>query len=266
MSNWSSQACIRTRLGSWVSEEALGLEAGGDASTGVDPAAISIGLGAAANSERVAAKAEAYLEAQRRLSDDQRRHLHEQLKSLRLSIWQQILAVLLRIAMAFIGAAIAAALAWFIWKATNSNALVMDAFAVPPDLAARGLSGPVVAAKLSDKITAMQAETSSQRPPKSYANGLADGLKLEIPETGVSLSELDRFLREKLGRDLHIGGEMVLTGNRVALTARVGSDGSATVTGTEAGMDALLQKLAEQVYRITQPYRYSVWLRAHDRI
>ena len=38
------------------------------------------------------------------------------------------------------------------------------------------------------------------------------GLKLEIPETGVSLSELDRFLREKLGHDLHIGGEMVRAG------------------------------------------------------
>jgi hypothetical protein len=58
---------------------------------------------------------------------------------------------------------------------------------------------------------------------------------------------------------------MVQTDKGVALTARVGSDGSATVTGTEADMDVLLQKLAEQVYHITQPYRYTVWLRTHDR-
>jgi tetratricopeptide (TPR) repeat protein len=31
-------------------------------------------------------------------------------------------------------------------------------------------------------------------------------------------------------------------------------------------MDPLLQKLAEQVYRITQPYRYGVWLRGQGRI
>ncbi|MBV9550208.1 MAG: hypothetical protein JO256_11105 [Alphaproteobacteria bacterium] len=161
--------------------------------------------------------------------------------------------------------ALAAGLSYLVWNAAKSNDLVIDSFQVPPDLAARGMSGPVVAAKLSDKIAAMQAQTQSARAPKSYANGLGEGLKLEIPETGVSFSELDRFLRQKLGRDQHIGGEMVQSSKGVDLTARVGSDGSATVTGSEAGMDELLQKLAEQVYLITQPYRYGVWLQNHGR-
>ena len=173
--------------------------------------------------------------------------------------------VLLRIATAAIGITIAAGLGYMIWDAANSNDLVIDAFAVPPDLAARGLSGPVVAAKLSDKIAAMQAQTVSQRAPKSYANGISDGLKLDIPETGVSLAELDRFLRAKLGHDLHIGGEIVETAKGIALTARVGTDGSPTVTGAEADMDAMLQRLAEQVYRTTQPYRYTVWLEIQRR-
>jgi tetratricopeptide (TPR) repeat protein len=211
-------------------------------------------------------RADAFLKDQQALIGAQLHHLHEQLKQIHLDVWEKRLGVLLRVATAFIGVAIAAAMAWLIWNAANSNDLVIDSFAVPPDLAAQGLSGPVVAAKLSDKIAAMQAETVSARPPKSYANGLPDGLKLEIPETGVSLSELDRFLREKLGHDLHIGGEMVRANTGVALTARVGSDGSATVTGAEADMDALLQKLAEQVYRITQPFRYGIWLRSQGRI
>ena len=134
--------------------------------------------------------------------------------------------------------AVVAAVAYLVWNAANSNDLVIDAFAAPPDFAARGLSGPVVAAKLSDRIAAMQAQTRSARAPKSYANGLSDGLKLEIPETGVSLSELDRFLREKLGHDQHIGGEMVETAKGIALTARVGTDGSPTVTGAEGKEDA----------------------------
>jgi tetratricopeptide (TPR) repeat protein len=219
-----------------------------------DPAAVSLALAGASREE-----ADAFLR-------DQRHHLHEQLKQIHLDVWEKRLGVLLRVATAFIGVAIAAALGWLVWNAASSNDLVIDSFAVPPDLAAQGLSGPVVAAKLSDKIAAMQAETTSTRPPRSYANGLPDGLKLEIPETGVSLSELDRFLREKLGHDLHIGGEMVRADKGVALTARVGSDGSATVTGAEADMDALLQKLAEQIYRITQPYRYANWLRGQGRI
>jgi tetratricopeptide (TPR) repeat protein len=237
-----------------------GPEAGSEASPGVDPAAIALALAGASRE-----KADAFLDDQRALIAEQHHHLREQFKQLRLGIWQLRLGVLLRIATAFIGVAIAAALGWLIWNAASSSDLVIGSFAVPPDLAARGLSGPVVAAKLLDKIATMQAETVSQRPSKSYANGLPDGLKLEIPETRVSLSELDRFLREKLGHDLHIGGEMVQTDKGVALTARVGSNGSATVAGTESDMDALLQKLAEQVYRITQPFRYGIWLRGQGR-
>jgi len=174
--------------------------------------------------------------------------------------------VLLRLATALVGVAIAGAMTWLVWNAANSNDLVIDAFAVPPDLAARGLSGPVVAAKLLDKIATMQAQTASSRRFRRFGNDVAEGLKLEIPQTGVSLSELDRFLREKLGHVVHIRGEMVRTDKGVALTARVGSDGSATVEGAEADTDAQLEKLAENVYRMTQPFRYGVWLRDHGRV
>src|SRR5262249_54755529 len=151
---------------------------------GVDPTAVALALGGASRE-----KADAFLDRQNALIDDQRHHLHEQLNQIHLDVWEKRLGVLLRVATAFIGVAIGAAMAWLVWNAANSNDLVIDSFAVPPELAAQGLSGPVVAAKLSDKIGAMQAETTSVRPPKSYANGLPDGLKLEIPETGVSLSE-----------------------------------------------------------------------------
>ena len=56
---------------------------------------------------------------------------------------------------------------------------------------------------------------------------------------------------------------MIQTDTGVSLTARVGSNGSATVAGAQADTDALLQKLAEQVYRITQPFRYGGWARQH---
>jgi tetratricopeptide (TPR) repeat protein len=255
-----------------VAEEAEGLDTGAPASAaGVDPAALALGLAGADRD-----KANAYLDDQRALVADQRKLVQLQAKELahelKLRHWSlqlrhasAILKLALEVSAAVVGVAIAAALAWLVWNAANSNDLVIDAFAVPPDLAARGLSGPVVAAKLSDRIAAMQAQTRSARAPKSYANGLSDGLKLEIPETGVSLSELDRFLREKLGHDQHIGGEMVEISKGIALTARVGTDGSPTVTGAEADMDAMLQRLAEQVYRTTQPYRYAVWLQIQNR-
>jgi tetratricopeptide (TPR) repeat protein len=58
---------------------------------------------------------------------------------------------------------------------------------------------------------------------------------------------------------------MVETDQGISLTARVGSDGSATVAGAQADTDSLLLKLAEQIYRITQPYRYAIWLQGHGR-
>jgi tetratricopeptide (TPR) repeat protein len=233
----------------------------------VEPVAVALALGGASQAQADAflKKQEAFIDDQRKIIAKQSHHLDEQFKQLRLNIWEKYLGVLLRIATAFIGVAIATAMAWLVWNAAKSNDLVIDAFAVPPDLAARGLSGPVVAAKLSDKIATMQAETLSQQPARSYSNSLAEEPKLEIPETGVSLSELDRFLREKLGHDVHIGGEMVQSDNGVVLTARVGGNSSVTVSGVEADTNALLQKLAEQVYRITQPYRYGVWAWTHGR-
>ncbi|HWU54953.1 MAG TPA: hypothetical protein VN175_05580 [Rhizomicrobium sp.] len=232
--------------------------------------AIDLAMEEARNDPSLREDVAAFLRDQRSLIDVQKHHLQQQfgpqMHQLYLGLWEKRLGVLLRIATAFIGVAVAAGAAWMIWNAAHSNDLVIDAFEVPQDIADRGLSGPVLAAKLSDKVAAMQAQTISQRAPKSYANGVSEGLKLAIPETGVSLSELDRFLREKLGHDLHIGGEMVVSEKGVALTARVGGDGSATVNGAQADLDSLLQKLAEQVYRITQPYRFAVWLLSQDRI
>jgi tetratricopeptide (TPR) repeat protein len=251
-----------------MAEDTEGADAQPSGAPDTSALAIDLALTEARSDSGLRDDVAAFLRDQRGLMDIQKHHLQQQfgpqMRQLHLGVWEKRMGLLLRIATAFVGVVVAAALAFLVWNAASSNDLVIDAFAVPPDLAARGLSGPVVAAKLSDRIAAMQAETVSSRPAKTYA-GLSDGLKLEIPETGISLSELDRFLREQLGHDLHIGGEMVQTDKGVAVTARVGAD-SATVAGGQSDIDNLLQALAEQVYRKTQPYRYALWLEGHGRL
>jgi hypothetical protein len=64
---------------------------------------------------------------------------------------------------------------------------------------------------LQDRLVAMEARTGSSRSPRSYNDWGAHGIKLEIPETGVSLTELDDFLRAKLGNDIRVSGEIVRT-------------------------------------------------------
>jgi tetratricopeptide (TPR) repeat protein len=236
-----------------------GIEAAGIAA---DPAAIGLAMGSASRN-----KADRFLEEQTALAMDQRHHLHEQFKHLHLSVWEKRLGVLLRFATAFVGIAVAASITFLVWDAWHSNNLLIEPFTVPPDLAARGLTGQVVASRLLDRLVAMQAQTSSQRAPRTFVNSWDErGIKLEIPESGVSFSELDQFMRDKLGRDVHVTGDVVRTGTGLLLTARAGVSGSDSVSGDETDLDALVQRLSESVYRLTQPYRFGVYLETHDRL
>ncbi len=197
-------------------------------------------------------------------------HLREHLGEFIWTYSRKRLGVLLRIATAFTGLAIAAGLAFMVWQAAESNGLLIEPFSVPPDLAARGLTGEVVAAKVLDRLVAMQSQTSSQRAPKSYANSWDEkGIKLDVPETGVSLTELDNFLRLKLGHDTHVSGEVVRRqqdrDSRHRAQERRGH--RASVVGVENDqMDALVQRLAESIYHMTQPYRYAVYVASHNRM
>jgi Tfp pilus assembly protein PilF len=250
-------------VGAGVSEETEGQDTGAEAvAGGADAAAVALALNGASQKT-----ADAFLNDQRALIADQRHHLHEQFKQLRLGIWEKRLGVLLRMATAMIGLAVAAGLAFLVWAAAHSNGLLIEPFSVPPELAAKGLTSEVVATKVLDRLMLMQSLTSSQRAPRSYANSWDEkGIKLDVPETGVSLGELDAFLHQELGNDTHVSGEVVRTASGVSLTARAGVNVADSVAGPEEDMDALVQRLAESVYRMTQPYRYSVYLASHGRM
>jgi tetratricopeptide (TPR) repeat protein len=209
-----------------------------------DPAGVALALSGASRAE-----ADAYLR-------DQRHHMHEQLNQLHLDVWEKKLGVLLRLAALVVGLGVAAGLGMMVWDAAHSRGLLIEPFSVPPDMAAKGLTGQVVAAQLLDRLAIMGSKESS-RSFQSYADNWGNDIKVEIPETGVSISELERFLRGWLGHDTRISGEVYHTG--IAVTARADADG-ATFTGAESDLDDLVQKSAEHVFESTQPYRYANYL------
>jgi tetratricopeptide (TPR) repeat protein len=211
-----------------------------------DPTGIALALSGASRAE-----ADAYLR-------DQRRHLHEQSNQIHLDVWEKKLGVLLRLATLVVGIAVAAGLGLMVWDAAHSKGLLIEPFSVPPDMADRGLTGQVVAAQLLDKLAVLGTSESS-RSTQSYANNWGNDIKVEIPETGVSISELERFLREWLGHDTRISGEVYRTATGIAVTTRAGANG-ATFNGAEGDLDALVQKGAEHVFESTQPYRYANYL------
>ena len=140
------------------------------------------------------------------------------------------------------GLAVAAAFGLMVWDASRSNSLVIEAFSTPPDLAQRGLTGQVIASRILDRMSEIQAGVDSQRAPSSFARAWDGEIKVEIPQTGVNLSELRRELRAALGHDTHISGEVVRAPGGLTLTVRTGDRGGASFTTPEDQFDALIRR------------------------
>jgi len=155
---------------------------------------------------------------------------------------------------------------FFVWDASRAQGVVIEAFAVPPDMAERGLTGPVLATQMLDRLTTMQSQTDSLRAASTYANDWGGDIAVEIPNTGVSIGEVRRYLREWLGDQTRLSGEVVrLTDGRIALTTRVGANPPTRSEGAEAELATLVQRGAEAIFGETQPYRYGVWLGKQGR-
>jgi tetratricopeptide (TPR) repeat protein len=217
------------------------------------------------------AKLDAFLDEQTRFLRLQSENLHEQRalqiehlkqqeKHLRLRFFGDRLRIGLQLLGIVAGLAVVSFLGALAWNAHEDHGVSIAAFSVPPDLAQRGLTGQVVASQLLDQLAELQKRTATSRPASSYANDWGGDIKVEIPETGVSIGELNRYLRQWLGAETRITGEIVRTSSGVAVTARAGDEPGRRFEGAESDLDKLIGQAAEAVYQQTQPYRYAVWL------
>ena len=230
-------------------------------------------------------EARRFLAKQSRMLDIQMEHLHEQrsltLSHLRLRRWNEALKVTFQALTIFIGLAAVAIVGVIAWQAHNAEALIVEPLRTTPELAQRGLDGTVLASRLLDKLREIQNATNSARASSTFTKDFGDDIKLEIPQTGVSVGELQRYLRAWLGHDTHISGEVFRTGaaglvagakpgmpgpDDLFLTVRAGAEPGDTFEGPVASLDAMIQSAAERVVAHTQPYRYTVFLMKHGRL
>lgn len=197
-----------------------------------------------------------------RVAHLENQHAEENIRrfGLRLRVGFQLFMVL-------IATVIGIGLLLMIRGAMTADGVVVDAFQVPPELAQRGLTGQVVARQLLDRLAEVQIVTSqrSARPASSYAGSWGSDLKLEVPETGVTFGELNRYLHEALGHETHISGEIVLSGADATVTARVGEEAGRSYTGPAGTISQLVQRAAESTYEQTEPYRFANYLYGSGR-
>jgi tetratricopeptide (TPR) repeat protein len=169
------------------------------------------------------------------------------------------------IAIAVVVLLLAAGVIGFVWKARQASGLVIQPLSTPPDLAERGLDSRAVSSQLLDRLNRLQAETDSIRAANTYASNWQGDVSVEIPSTGVSIGELDHWLRGTLGRETVISGEVTRAGESLSMTVRTPAGGGRTIVSPTGDLDALVQGAAEAIYEMTQPYRYAVYLRGAGR-
>lgn len=247
-----------------MSEEREGTATGPDVSVGGNPLATAVALGGASRE-----RADAFLKDQQHLVQLQTKELAHELDlrhwSMLVRHVSSVLKLALELGVGLVLLAVVAGISLMVWNAAHSDGLVIESFSVPPDMAAKGLTGQVIAGKTLDELITIQNSYRTSRAAKSFTNNWGDDIKVEIPETGISVGEAFRFLKTWLGHETHISGEVTRTVSGLAITARVAGESGTTVVGSEADLDALVHKCAESIYRVTQPYRYGAYLQTAGR-
>jgi hypothetical protein len=242
----------------------------GDVQAGLDPVAASLATGAAGADRSVAADLKAYLKRQARLVELQTEHLHEQrmvlLSSLRIRRTTDRLKLGMQLFFILVATAIGLGVAVMVFDAFNSRSVVVETFDAPSALAARGLSGKVIAGGVLDALTRLQQATHSNQAARELSNAWTSDVKVEVPETGVSIGEIDRMLKARFGHDIHIEGDLVQTdAGGLALTIRGDGVAPKTFEGGQGELDKLTTQAAEYAYGQSQPALYAVYLTRSGR-
>jgi tetratricopeptide (TPR) repeat protein len=217
-------------------------------------------------------KADTFLDEQTALTRLQMEHLHEQrelhLSHLRWERFEDRMNGALKILVVVLGVALVAILIVAAWTASQADGLVVDEFSTPAAYGQAGMNGDV----LAEDFAARLAQVSRFAMDHSFSNSAEvkwerkNGVRVEIPETGISLAEAMRILRGWLGRERMVSGNLRDLGHgQIALTIDIADAPPVSVSGPAQSLDALEQDAAEQVFGELDPVNVVNYLSAKDR-
>jgi tetratricopeptide (TPR) repeat protein len=237
---------------------------------GADALAAAISMDQAGYGPGVSKAAEAFLVRQSRLLETQNLQAQAEHR-LHLALLNGRLVGLrvkngLQLFTAIVATAVALGVLWMIVSAFDSREVVVDAFESPPALAARGLSGKVAAGAVLDTLSKLQAATRTNVRGLKTVSAWSSEIKVDVPETGVTLGEVDRMLRQRFGHDLHIGGDLTVTATgELAMTVRGDRVPARTFRGGPDDLDTLAAQAAEYIFGRSQPAQYARYLDTNRR-
>lgn len=233
---------------------------------GRDPL-LAASLAAAANSARY----HDLIDRQIRLADLQIENLEKQdeyeLSHLRWRRFNDQLTGAFRIILVVLGLAVLAGLAALLWNASEADGLIVDSFSAPADFAARGIGGDVLANDLINRLSEVRKVTLAHSISNTSDVSLnGNDIRVDVPDTGISLGEVWRLLRRWLGHEKHLTGSLrELPDRKIALHAAFADGTRLDVSGPAGDLDKLEQDLAEQVFTHFDPSNVVLYLWATGR-
>ena len=186
-----------------------------DARAGAEAFAATVAARLSASDSEVARETSAFLKEQTELLRVQKEHLKDE-HAARLHLLQGQarevdirrfglrLRVGVQLFIALVATVIGIGGAIVIHDAINSRSVVVEVFEISPGLAAQALNGHIVAAGLHDRLTQLQAATRTSVQKREISSAWTNDIAIDVPETGVSIGQIDRILRTRFGHDQHI--------------------------------------------------------------
>ena len=193
-------------------------------------------------------------------------HLRYQAEMLHGQRFRQALRTAFQVFFALIATVIGLGLAIVVYSATQSRSVVIEPFDIAPNIAAEAPSGKIVAAGLLDVLTKIQAASRSSIEHRNLSNAWTNEISIDVPDTGISMSELERMVKTRFGHDQHIDGNLVQTRKGgLALTVRGNGILPKTFTDEAGDLDSLLTQAGEYVFGQSQPGLFAAYLSNNDR-
>jgi len=159
-----------------------------------------------------------------------------------------------------VGVVLAALVLLFVIAYLTKPAILIEPFAVPKELEARGYTSQAVTAKIVDQIEFVKRKARLDLEAAKFATSASEILPdIELPEIHTPLKSLIPYLQEMLGKKpLKVSGELTQYERKLSLTVRVnGSPYDDAVATFETTMDVpegVFDQGAKQILRIADPY------------
>jgi tetratricopeptide (TPR) repeat protein len=235
------------------------------ARAGTEAFAAAVATNTANHDPEVAAEAAAFLRKQSELVEAQRKSVETEHEFFKAEWGARLLARRLRtgfqLFIALFATVIGVGVAVMIHDAVTSRRVVVEPFHAPPGLAANGVDGTVVASGLLDELSRLQDATRSSAAARGLSGAWTNNIKLDVTETGVSVGDISRLLRERFGHDVIIDGDLIETASGgLALTVRGNGVPPKTFSRSATQLQLLTVDAAEYVYSQSQPARWVSYL------